>query len=290
MVNRLVAAFALSALVFVPAGAQVGSTAVQSISPVYEGWEQNPDGSFTLLFGYFNRNWEEVDVPIGPNNKIEPGNLEQGQPTHFFPRRTRYLFSIRVPKDFGKQEVIWTLTVNGKSERAYATLKPDYFTDSMIIQANNGEGSVQGGDTKNQPPAVSVEGEQTRHVKVGVPVPLTAIATDDGVPKPRPGPPSPIPPRTRIVPTSATGLRLSWSVYRGAGKVAFDPPQFESWEDERDGHDSPHAPGWVTPQAPPDGKWIVRATFGEPGTYVLRALAHDGGLFASKDITFVVSR
>lgn len=285
-----IAAITLFVAAFVRTDAQVASTARPSITPVFEGWEQNPDGSFNLLFGYYNRTWEEIDIPIGPDNSIEPGGLDQGQPTHFFPRRTRYLFRIRVPKDFGKNEVVWTLTVNGKTQRAYGTLKPDYFTDSMIIQANNGEGSVQGGANNNLPPVLNVEGEQTRHVKVGAPVTLTALASDDGIPRARPGPPSPIPPRSKIIPTSATGLRFSWFVYRGAGKVIFDPSQFKSWEDERDGQDAPQSPGWVTPPVPPGGTWVVRATFHDPGTYVLRGRAHDGGLATSTDITFIVTR
>src|ERR1700739_3683660 len=83
----------------------------QSVSPAYEGWEQNADGSFNLLFGYMNTNWEEEpDVPVGPENNIEPGGPDQGQPTHFFPRRNRFVFRVRVPKDFGTQDVVWTLT------------------------------------------------------------------------------------------------------------------------------------------------------------------------------------
>jgi hypothetical protein len=288
MVKRFVAALAVCAYALVPANAQV--KAPDSISPVYEGWQQNEDGSYTLLFGYFNRNWEEVDVPIGPNNKIEPGNADQGQPTHFYPRRTRYRFSIKVPKDFGTKEVVWTLTVNGRTEKAYATLKPDYFTDNMIIQANNGEGSVQGGENNNKAPSLTIEGESARTAKVGVPVTLTVVAIDDGIPKPRPGPPSPIPARVKIVPTAAAGLRFSWFVYRGAGQVTFDPPQFKSWEDERDGHDAPQSPGWVTPPVPAGNKWVVKATFTEPGSYVLRGLAHDGGLFDQKDVQIVVTR
>ena len=92
------------------------------------------------------------------------------------------------------------------------------------------------------------------------------------------------------MPDSASGLRLSWFVYRGAGKVVFDPPQIKEWEDDRDGQNSPWSAGWATPPAPPEGKWVVRTTFAEPGTYVLRCLAHDGGLKASEDVTFVVSR
>ena len=73
------------------------------------------------------------------------------------------------------------------------------------------------------------------------------------------------------------------------GKSSFDPPQFRAWEDTRNNADSPYAPGWKTPPEPPDGKWVVQATFSEPGTYVLRGLAHDGGLLAFEDVTFAVN-
>ena len=268
----------------------------QDVAPAYEGWEQNPDGTFNLVFGYFNRNWEEeLDVPIGPDNDIEPGGPDQGQPTHFLPRRNRFLVRIRVPKDFDKKELVWTLTTHGKTERAYGTLKPDYFIDDIVIMNNNGAGGAGGGrpDTiGNKPPVLKVEGEKSRVAKVGEPVTLTAFASDDGKPRPRPMP-MPLTEAARAArgtPNSATGLRLSWFVYRGAGKVTFDPSQIEVWEDYRDGTNSPWSTGWRTPPAPPEGKWISRATFSEPRTYVLRCLAHDGGLMTSEDVTFVVSR
>ena len=70
-------------------GAQLSYTKGQNVSPGYEGWEQNEDGSFNLLFGYMNRNWlEEVDAPIGPGNMLSPGRADQGQPTHFCPGGT----------------------------------------------------------------------------------------------------------------------------------------------------------------------------------------------------------
>ncbi len=60
----------------------------QTVTPSFEGWYMNPDGSYTLSFGYFNRNTEErVHVPLGPNNFMEPGDSNQGQPTAFLPRR-----------------------------------------------------------------------------------------------------------------------------------------------------------------------------------------------------------
>src|SRR5919108_4411427 len=87
----------------------------QNIAPAFEGWEENPDGSFNMVFGYFNRNWEEQpDIPIGPDNFIEPGGPDRGQPAHFFPRRNKFVFGVVVPKDFGKKEVVWTLNVHGK--------------------------------------------------------------------------------------------------------------------------------------------------------------------------------
>src|SRR6266851_1202027 len=276
--------------------AQVSLPTGQNIAPAYEGWEQNPDGSFNLVFGYFNRNWEEViDLPIGPDNSLAPGEADQGQPTHFFPRRNRFLFRIRVPQDFGKQELVWTLSSHGKTERAYATLKPDYFIDDIVIMNNNGAGGAGGGSPDtigNKAPVLKVEGEKSRRVSAGQPITLTAFASDDGKPKPRPMP-SPLSraaQASRGTPNTANGLRLSWFVYRGAGTVTFDPPQIKVWEDYRDGEDSPWSAGWGAPPMPPGGKWVSRVTFSEPGNYVLRCLAHDGGLMTSDEVTFVVSR
>jgi hypothetical protein len=268
----------------------------QNVTPAYEGWERNPDGSFNLVFGYFNRNWEEeLNVPIGPDNEIEPGGPDQGQPTHFLPRRNRFLVRIRVPRDFDKKELVWTITTRGKTERAYGTLKPDYFIDDIVIMNNSGAGGAGGGrpDTiGNTPPVLKVDGEKSRVAAVGQTVTLTAFASDDGKPRPRPMP-MPLTEAARAArgtPNSATGLRVSWFVYRGAGKVTFDPSQIEVWEDYRDGTNSPWSAGWRTPPIPPDGKWVNRVTFSDPGTYVLRCLAHDGGLTTSEDVTFVVNR
>jgi len=88
-------------LLFQVVGAQARFTysSSQSVSPAYEGWWPNEDGSFTMFFGYMNSNWEQqFDVPVGPDNNIEPGGPDQGQPTHFYPRRNPFLFTIRVSK------------------------------------------------------------------------------------------------------------------------------------------------------------------------------------------------
>src|SRR5438445_13192912 len=89
----------------------------QTIAPVFEGWEPNPDGTFSLYFGYMNRNWkEELDIPIGPNNSFDPAPADRGQPTHFLPRRGKQIFAVVVPKGF-KQTITWTLTIRGNTER-----------------------------------------------------------------------------------------------------------------------------------------------------------------------------
>ena len=263
----------------------------QAVMPAYEGWERNPDGSFDLVFGTMNRNWAEViDIPIGPRNNIEPGGPDQGQPTHFLPRRNRFLFRVRVPADFGDNEVVWTLTSpNGETKRAYATLHPDYFIDDLVLQRNNGAPAADE-LLVNEAPVLMVEGGTSREVTAGQPLTLRARVEDDGLLTPAALPPTDPERPGRVTKNAARGLRLAWFVYRGAGKVTFEPEQFRAWEDTREGSNSPWAPGWTVPPVPPDATWEVQATFSEPGAYVLRCLVHDGGLTAAEDITVVVGR
>src|ERR1044071_6557198 len=99
----LIAALALSVLA--PLRAQVQPASL-NITPVYEGWVANPDGSAELMFGYLNREWDgQVTIPLGPGNTMDPGGPDLGQPTNFFPRRNRFVFQVHVPKDFGAKEI-----------------------------------------------------------------------------------------------------------------------------------------------------------------------------------------
>ena len=273
----------------VPAGAaQPGREHGQSITPVYEGYVQKPDGSFDLLFGYLNRNWvEQPVVEIGPDNFLDPGGPDLGQPTHFLPRRNRFVFRVPVPADFGRGEVVWTLTVNGVTAQAFGTLRQGYAIDDTVLMANFGGGGPGGfrPDTVgNRAPMLTVETGRELTVAVGEPVTLRAVATDDGRPGRRPIPDLWIG-RNRSVLFAATGLRLSWIRYRGPAPVVFDPPQTKVWEDLRDGGGSPWSAGWEPPPIPPDNRWVVGATFSAPGTYVLRCIAHDGGLQTYQDVT-----
>src|SRR3974390_351572 len=97
----------------------------QSVTAAYEGWFKNPDGSFSMLFGYFNRNLkQELDIPVGDSNRIEPGPADQGQPTHFLARRQWGVFTVTVPKDFGKKRLTWTITANGQTTSVPLHLDP----------------------------------------------------------------------------------------------------------------------------------------------------------------------
>jgi hypothetical protein len=264
----------------------------QNVALAYEGFSKQEDGTYLLWFGYFNRNWDrEFDVPIGPNNHIEPAGPDRGQPTHFFPRRNQFVFNVRVPADFGDREVVWTLTTNGVTERAYGTLRPEYAVDDVVMSANFGAGGQTGFNPQlvgNQPPEVRLEGDATLYTRVGIPVTLSAIAMDDGKPSAR-GMAAALVGQSHFVPNSATGLRFSWYHYRGPGHVTFDPPQTKVWEDRRDGANSPWSAGWRVPPVPSENRWTARATFNEPGAYVIRGLAHDGGLIDWEDVTVVVA-
>ena len=288
----MVVALAAATLWLPPVGAQAPARG-QNVAPAYEGFWRNADGTFDLMFGYYNRNWEEeIDLPVGPGNTLDPGGPDQGQPTHFFPRRNQFVFKVRVPANFGNKEIVWTLTSNGQTEKAYGTLRPQYAVDETVMMANFGAGGQTGfvpDMMGNKAPELKVEGEKKRTAKVGEPVTLSAVATDDGKPKARPMPAFLVG-QSHFLPNAATGLRLSWFTYRGAGKIEYDPPQTKVWQDHRDGGNSPWSAGWSTPPAPPGNTWTVKATFSEPGTYVLRALASDGGLIAYEDVTVTVVR
>ena len=138
-------------------------TSGQTVSPAYEGWEQDADGSKYFVFGYMNKNWEEeLDVPIGPANSFAPGDADRGQPTHFLPRRNRFIFRVPVPKGFTeKDELVWTLTTQGKTTKAYASLRTDYLIDDIVKASETGAlgaGTSSPTIRANKPPTVRAEG------------------------------------------------------------------------------------------------------------------------------------
>ena len=320
----LLVAAALSALRPGAAAQSLSYTKGQNISPAYEGWEQAADGTKYFLFGYMNRNWEEeIDVPVGPDNGFSIGGADQGQPTHFLPRRNRFVFRVTVPAGFSeKDELVWTLTTYGKIEKAYATLRPDYVVDDIVKASETGAlgaGTSSPEVRGNRQPSVQIQELKARRVKAGTPITLVTEIKDDGIPKPRgegfagsavantprldaaaatgesqnaTRPNRAMQPPTRVTVGKNVGLHVSWFLYRGpaGARVEFDPPQVKAWEDTRAGANSPWAPVWSAPPLPADGRQPVRVSFSEPGTYVLRALADDGALTAYDDVTILVER
>ena len=124
----------------------------QGVTPAYEGWFPNSDGSFSLLFGYYNRNQkQELDIPIGPDNHIDPGGPDQGQPTHFSTRRRWGVFTITVPKDFGGKKLTWTLVANGQTNTITLHTQPDWMLEPFEDPAS-----------KNTPPSVRFQSTSKR--------------------------------------------------------------------------------------------------------------------------------
>ena len=118
-----------------------------SVTPAFEGWYYEKDGSQRVLVGYFNRNTkQEFDIPVGPNNHIDPGPADQGQPTHFNAGRAWGVFTIPIPKDFGDKKLSWTIVANGFTNTITLHTKPDYIVEPFEDAAN-----------KNTPPKLKFE-------------------------------------------------------------------------------------------------------------------------------------
>src|SRR5262245_17149297 len=246
---------------------QIRATTGQNVSPVYEGWFHGSDGLVYASFGYFNRNTTEVtDVPVGPDNKVEPGAVDQGQPTRFFPGRQIGVFAVQIPKG-STTEAVWTVTIQGRSFAIPSSFDQQYLIEPLKEMGGSNPG--------NAPPTLrfSADGAPvqgpagmivSRTAKVGVALPLDVWLLDDGLPPPQPRPANPPAPRAAAgAPPAATvaralaavpGLSVTWSLYRGAGMVNFAN---------------------ATPTVE-KGKAGTTATFKEAGEYMLRALASDG--------------
>ena len=244
--------------------AQVQYARGQNVAPVFEGWEHNPDGTFSLVFGYLNRNYEEeLDIPIGPENRVDLGD-DQGQPTHFYPRRQRFLFRVVVPANWDKKRrVIWTLTSHGRTDQAKGWLQPEWELSEDVIIENLGGGVP---DPSNKPPTLTIRPVQSVTLPDGAV--LVASATDDGLPKPYQRAPSN--PDRDSQPRRPRGVQIKWIHYRGPGAVTFTPDA------------SPIVHGQPV-------ELTAKATFSAPGTYVLRATAFDGQLATTRDATVIVS-
>lgn len=273
----------------------------QPVWPAFEGWRPNADGTFSMMFGYMNENWEEEHfVPVGENNFFSPGEADRGQPSFFMPRRNRFTYEVTVPADWGDRELVWTLNINGVEAKAYATLKPDYLVDNIVIASETGSlgiGTSSPESRSNVAPEISIQGDSERTVRVGEPVSLMSHLQDDGLPRSRARTSrtesdlirSMFRPPAKPTVNKINALFMSWNLYRGEAEVIFDPPQTKVWEDTRTAANSPWGQLWLPPAIPADGMIEVKATFTKPGTYVLWARADDGGLYDDGYVTVNVT-
>ncbi len=219
----------------------------QTATPAFEGWYKNPDGTFSLSFGYFNRNTAEVlSVPTGPDNFISPGDANQGQPTFFYPRRHWGVFAVKVPGDFATKKVVWTLKVRGKTYEIPGSLREEWQIDALEGEAgsNNTPPVVtigDGGPPARGPGGASVE----RTASVGKPLTLNLVTTDDGASLARTG----------------AAVTLTWFTHQGPAQATFAPP---------------------TVRLPAKGgPSTTTVTFSKPGDYVLRVRATDSEMVAA---------
>jgi len=159
-----------------PAGLSQGL----QVFPAIEGWGPLKDGQNAIEVGYFNRNKDQViDVPIGPNNRIEPGGPDMGQPTHFEPGRHYGVFAIQVPKDFGNKKLTWTLVTNGQTTQVALATVPPYWIDFYKNAAKGNTPPVikfaeRGPEYSGPPTGIA----STLTATVGAALPLTLWAKD----------------------------------------------------------------------------------------------------------------
>jgi hypothetical protein len=229
-----------------------------SVTGAFEGWYYNEDGSRSFLVGYYNRNsQQELDVPIGPNNRIEPGGPDMGQPTHFLPGRQWGMFSVAVPKDFKPTDkYVWTMVANGHTDSIPLHLVSDYVMSPFSEIAVHNTPPVirfEQNGTPFQGPIATLANAQVRTASVSTPLVLPIWAADDM--KYTNGTSAPL---TRERPP----VTLRWSKYRGPGKITFDKPRptFDKL---------PAGEGTFA------GRASAAASFSEPGDYVLHLTAND---------------
>jgi len=215
----------------------------QTATPAFEGWYKNADGTYSLSFGYYNRNATEVlNIPIGPDNFVSPGNPDQGQPTYFYPRRHWGVFAVKVPADFGdKQKVVWTVKVQGKTFEIPGSLREEWQIDALEGEAGS----------NNTPPILTfgASGPESRGpagnmvertATVGKPLTIDVVAKDDG---------------NSATSRTGTPVVLTWFTHQGPAQLTFAP-----------------ASSRLTPKG---GSASTTVSFNKPGDYIIRVRATD---------------
>ena len=225
----------------------------QSITGAFEGWFPNPDGTFSLLLGYYNRNLKQsLEIAIGPDNRIEPGGPDQGQPTHFLPGRNWGLFTITVPKDFGDKKLTWTLVANGKTTVIPVKLHPDYEVQPFMEASGNTPPFI--GFSQSGPFVQGPRGQsESLTATVSNPLAISLWLADDAKST------------LNVARGMGSPVTIEWSKFRGPGVVTFSS--------ERPAVDK--ADFKAPAPAVFSGTATTTAKFSEPGEYILRVVAND---------------
>ena len=260
-VPRFVVVTALfAALVGQPPAASAQTYRQRGIYPVFDGWETLPDGSKLFYFGYMNRHAVEVAIPVGPDNQFDQSPADRMQPTNFLPGRHEHVFTVKMPKNFdGKFS--WSVKTEVGVQKANASANQLYILE--VEDEEPGE--------KIAPPAIAATDGTVKLTDV---LPL------------RPEVRAEAPKRQAVIEGSGprqAGLSVSWSKYRGTGKVTFAaaPGAAPTATPAPRGNRSGAAPipglfptSCSFPVTADCG--AVTAKFSEPGDYVLRAVAQQG--------------
>ena len=229
----------------------------QPVTPAYEGWYTNPDGTSTILIGYYNRNLKQVvDIPVGPNNHVDPGGPDQGQPTHFLTGRQWGVFSVTVPKNFGPdKKITWTIVSNGKTTTIPFSLNPLWVISPFKDATDNTPpslGFAESGPFLQGPPRGTAK---TLTAAPNTPLPLDAWVADDSV----------VPPAFANFAKMLPAVTVTWTKFRGPGDVTFS-----------NARPKPEKVDFKVPgEAKFTGKATTTATFSEPGDYTLEVTAND---------------
>lgn len=213
----------------------------QTVTPSFDGWFPNTDGTFSLVFGYYNRNFEEeVDAPIGTGNHVDPGPADQGQPTHFLSRRQFGAFAVTVPKDFGTKSVTWTIVTHGQALTVPGYLRPEWQINALEEITTNDKPPLVKFDAAGKAGAGPAGLVTSMKARVGQPLPIAVWAT------PRGG-------DSATESGARAAASLTWSLFRGPAKPTFS--------DARPKSDKA------------SGKATTTVSFSQPGDYTLRLLA-----------------
>jgi hypothetical protein len=257
-IGRVLIAAALLAL---PVETYTQGYRQRGISPIFDGWEDLPDGSRLFYFGYINRNPSAVSIPLGPENSFAPQPLDRGQPTTFLPGRHEHVFTIKVPATLAGK-LVWTVKSEMGVQHANAS-----FDQLYILEVREND------DPNARPPVITLAELTTRAGETLALNPSVKPATASG--------------RAEVegAAAEAAGLTVAWSKYRGPGEVAFtatpNAPAAAARPPAAGRRGEAARPGVFSVACglkPTAECGAVLAKFSAPGDYLLRAAARQDGL------------